>query len=37
MFYKRGLKEESTESKINEFEFDFPENTKIEQRRLFWK
>ena len=28
--YERGLKDESTESKINEFDFDFLEKLKID-------
>ena len=32
VFYKILLKDESTESKINEFDFDFVENLKIEHR-----
>ena len=28
--YERGLKDESTESKINEFDFDFTEKSKID-------
>ena len=30
IFYERGLKDESNESKINEFDFDFAEKLKIE-------
>ena len=30
VFYERGLEDESTESKINEFYFDFAEKLKIE-------
>ena len=30
IFNERGLEDRSTESKINEFEFDFPEKLKIE-------
>ena len=32
IFYKRGLEDKSTESKINEFDFDFAEKLKIEER-----
>ena len=35
IFYKRGREEKSTESKINEFHFDFTEKLKIEQRGIF--
>ena len=31
VFYERGLKDESMESKINEFDFDFEEKLKIEE------
>ena len=31
VFYERGLDDESTESKINEFHFDFAENFNIEE------
>ena len=34
---KRGLEDESTESKINEFDFDFEEKLKIEERVFFQK
>ena len=37
VFYERGLEEESTESKINEFDFDFMEKLKIEDRVYFGK
>ena len=29
-FYERGLEDKSTESKINEFDFDFMEKSKID-------
>ena len=32
IFYERGLEDESTESKIKEFDFDFAEKLKIEER-----
>ena len=32
VFYERGLENESAESKINEFDFDFVEKLKIEER-----
>ena len=32
IFYERGLEDESTESKIIEFDFDFMDKSKIEQR-----
>ena len=32
VFYERGLEDESTESKINEFDFDFTQKLKIEVR-----
>ena len=32
VFYERGLEDKSTESKINEFDFDFVEKLKIEVR-----
>ena len=35
MFYERGLKDDSMESKINEFDFDFAEKSKIEERVFF--
>ena len=35
VFYERGLKDESTESKTNEFDFDFAEKLKIEVRDIF--
>ena len=35
--YERGLEDESTESKIKEFYFDFAEKSKIDQRRYFQK
>ena len=35
IFYERGLQDESTKSKINEFDFDFTEKLKIEQRGIF--
>ena len=35
IFYQRGLEDESTESKINEFHGDFTEKLKIEQRGIF--
>ena len=37
IFYERGLEGESTESKINEFDFDFAEKSKIEEGRFFQK
>ena len=37
VFYERGLENESTESKINEFDFDFAEKLKIEERWYFQK
>ena len=37
IFYERGLEDESTESKINEFDFDFAEKLKIEGRVYFRK
>ena len=30
IFYERGIEDKSTESKINEFDFDFVEKLKIE-------
>ena len=36
-FYERGLEDESTESKINEFDFDFAKKLKIEHRGFFPK
>ena len=36
VFYERGLEDESIESKINEFDFDFAEKLKIEERWFFW-
>ena len=33
--FERGLKDESTESKINEFDFDFTKKSKIKQRGFF--
>ena len=35
VFYERGLKDESTESKFNEFDFDFAQKLKIEERYFF--
>ena len=32
---ERGPEDKSTESKINEFDFDFAEKSKIEQRGFF--
>ena len=32
VFYERGLEDESTESKINKFNFDFAEKLKIKER-----
>ena len=32
VFYERGLEDASTESKINEFDFNFAENFTIEER-----
>ena len=32
VFYERELEDESTKSKINEFDFDFAEKLKIENR-----
>ena len=32
IFHKRGLEDESTKSKINEFDFDFAKKLKIEER-----
>ena len=37
VFYERRLEEESTKSKINEFDFDFAEKLKIEVRGTFQK
>ena len=37
IFYERGLEDESTESKINEFDFDFAEKLKIEDGWFLWK
>ena len=37
VFYERGLEDESTKSKINEFDFDFAEKLKIEERVFFLK
>ena len=37
IFYERGHEDESTESKINEFDFDFAEKLKIEERDIFRK
>ena len=37
VFYERGLEDESIESKINEFDFDFVEKLKIEERGIFQK
>ena len=31
VFYERGIEDEFTESKINEFDFDFAEKLKIEE------
>ena len=36
-FYERGLEDDSIESKINEFHFDFAEKLKIEWRGFFFK
>ena len=35
IFYERGLEDESTELKINEFDFDFEEKSKIDRRDIF--
>ena len=35
IFYERGFEEESTESKINEFDFDFAEKSKSEWKGFF--
>ena len=35
IFYERGLKDKSMESKINEFNFDFAEKSKIKPRIFF--
>ena len=35
IFYERGLEDESMESKINELNFDFDVNLKIEEGRFF--
>ena len=32
IFYERGHEGKSTESKVNEFDFDFAEKLKIEER-----
>ena len=37
IFYERELQDDSTESKIIEFDFDFVEKLKIEMRGIFWK
>ena len=37
VIYERGLEDESTKSKINEFDFDFVEKLKIDQRGIFRK
>ena len=37
VFYERGLQDDSTESKIIEFDFDFAEKLKIEVRGIFQK
>ena len=37
IFYERELEEESMESKINEFDFDFAEKLKIEEMGIFQK
>ena len=37
VLFERGLEDESTESKINEFDFDFAEKLKIEDRVYFRK
>ena len=36
VFYERELQDNSTESKIIEFDFDFVEILKIEVRGIFW-
>ena len=35
IFYERELQDDSTESKIIEFDFDFVEKLKIEMRGIF--
>ena len=37
IFYERGLEEKSMELKINEFDLDFTEKLKFEQRGIFRK
>ena len=32
IFYERGLEDQSMKSKVNEFDFDFAEKLKIEER-----
>ena len=34
VFYERGVEAKSTESKINEINFDFAEKLKIEERTI---
>ena len=36
-FYERERQEDSTESKIIEFDFDFAEKLEMEERAIFWK
>ena len=35
VFYERRLEDESIQAKINEFDFDFVEKLKIEERGIF--
>ena len=37
VFYERELQDDSTESKIIEFDFDFAEKLKIRDKDIFWK
>ena len=37
IFYERELQNDSTESQIIEFDFDFAEKLKIEEMVYFWK
>ena len=37
VYYKRELQDDSIESKIIKFDFDFAEKLKIEVRDNFWK
>ena len=37
VFYERELQDDSTKSKIIEFDFDFAEKLKIEEIDNFWK